>query len=198
MTRRRNAFTLVEALISLTILSLVLVQLGQLQATAGRLVDRIAAGSGEAAVRARGFRQFSADCAHFVNPGFLPAGTAVIDLSSTSGASTSARLSFYTVEQGSAGGQGIRRVTYELAGREVVRTSAEPDGFPARADAQPERRAVVASGVSALSVQFWTGKEAVSDYRGRKGLPAGLILNMTVEGGRLLSYGRAFSGGVIP
>lgn len=196
----RRGFTLVEAIISLTLLSLVFIELGQLQRTAAQVLDQIQTGTGSAAIRTRGYRQFSQDCAHFANPGILPPGTPVMDLSSTTGASSTAKISFFTIEQSTAGAQALRKVTYELVGTELVRTSTEPTTlFPARGDAEPDRRTVLADGVKGLAIQFWDGNTVVGDWvaSGRKGLPQGLLLVMTVEGGRSLIFPRGFNGGVI-
>lgn len=195
--RRRGGFTLMEALISTTLLALIFLALANLQRSAAKVLDFIQTGTASADLRLRGFRQFRQDCSHFVNPGILPPGTPVIDFTATTGGSSSAKISFFTIEQSAAGAQGLRRVTYELSGSNLMRTSTEPPGFPNSENDKADRTTVVADGVTGLTISFWDGKSRFTDLAGRKGLPQGLILTMTGPS-RPPEFSGGFNGEVIP
>lgn len=197
--RRRRGFSLMEAIISLTLFSFVFLALANLQQSAGRALEIIEAGSASSDLRNRGFRQFSADCAHFVNPGILPPGTPVMDLSSTIGSSSSAKVSWFTIEQSAGGAQGLRKVTYELVNKQLMRTSEEPAGFPENKEVGPKRVTVAADGVNGLQIQYWDGKGFFEDWvgSGHKGVPQGVHFIMDVGPGRPLRFLKLFNGGYI-
>lgn len=197
LRRRRSGFTLMEALISTTLLALIFLALANLQRSAAKVLDLIQSGTASADLRLRGFRQFRQDCAHFVNPGILPPGTPVIDVTSTVGNSKTGKISFFTIEHSAAGAQGLRRITYELVGTNVVRTSAEPTGFPNSENDKADRKSILADGVTGITIKFWDGKTTFTDLAGRKGLPQGLVLEMTTATGIPPKFEGGFNGEVV-
>lgn len=194
--RRRRGVTLVEALIALTLLTAVLVQLGQSHhAVSTRLWRERREQSGAAGLRPA-FARFAADCAHVIDPGFRRGpDDPAFDLSQQTGSRIEGRLTFYVAEYEPPGSQDIRRVTYQLRGGALTRTSEPPRPRGAHL---PASETTLLSRASDLEFSLHDGRVWTREWVGRRTPPVGLEMRFRDGAGNAHEWRRGFAGVQLP
>jgi hypothetical protein len=178
MTRAASGFTLIEMLISFTIMVVVVLELGRIQGIAAKLLARSRRMSVDVS-RVRGSTVLTADCRAFLTPGWLTASDPAISLTRVDSAGGSkGSLTFYVVQYEPLTTPCLGKVTYSITDAGLVRefVPALPAGDETTALAQTS---VLVAGATGLDVQLHDGTRFVQDWTGHVGLPYGVKMKVT-------------------
>ena len=196
MKRQRRGFTLIEAMISFALFTLVIGQIGSITSAARTAMNRLRGPRTLEVAIARTRQVLVADCAAFAIPGFLGPGDPIVDVVASDGAEATSSIIFYAAEWQPVGFQEMRRIKYTIEDHALVRVS----GPAVRSNAAvlaAERKLVLMPNVK--KVQFLLSVDGVTFVPAgssglAKALPVGLRIDLTPEDDVPRSWSQLFSG----